>query len=188
MAHERASGQGLLTTMLGIVVLVAVGFAVGLVVGVVSEEPDLVAGHVAGRSTEIDWTAPVQEENVPFSPKIEIEAEEIEPAPVLIAEAGVREPAIESTPEKLPAVAAAPNSGEGFAIQVGAFGTESAARAMEARLEDAGYGVHLVAPTTDNRWRVRVGPIWGKGEAEAVARRLKTEEGLPTWVIAEKRS
>ena len=186
MAHERASGQGLLTTMLGIVVLVAVGFAVGLVVGVVSEEPDLVAGHVAGRSTEIDWTAPVLQETVALSP--EMEAEEAEPATVFVVDAGDSEGATEASPEKLPDVAAARSSGEAFAIQVGAFGTEAAARAMEARLQGAGYGVRLLPPTTDSRWRVRVGPIGGKGEAEAIARRLKVEEGLPTWVIAEKRS
>ena len=186
MAHERSSGQGLLTTMLGIVVLIAVGFAVGLAVGVVSEEPDLVAGHVAGRSTEIDWAAPVLEETVASSPSIEIEESE----PVAVVVAGNREsrPATEASPKKLPDVAAARSSEEGFAIQVGAFGTETAARAMEARLQGAGYGVRLVPPSTDSRWRVRVGPISGKGEAEATARRLKVEEGLPTWVIAEKRS
>ena len=59
-AEERAkrqAGQGWLSTLVGVLVLVAGGFVIGLIVGVVSEEPELVAGHVAGRSTEIDWTA-----------------------------------------------------------------------------------------------------------------------------------
>ncbi|MAJ60764.1 MAG: hypothetical protein CBC48_12665 [bacterium TMED88] len=186
MGHERNAGQGLLTTLLGIVVLIAVGFAVGLVVGVVSEEPDLVAGHVAGRSTEVDWAAPVLEEGVALSPGSEIEPVEVEP--VTVVEDGEWRAVAQTTPQKLPDVAAARRSEEGFAIQVGAFGTEAAARAMEARLQGAGYGVRLIPPSTDRRWRVRVGPIWGKGEAEEIARRLKVEEGLPTWVIAEKRS
>jgi cell division septation protein DedD len=53
---KRSAGQGWLSTMLGILVLVAAGFGLGLVVGVVSEEPELVVGHMAGRSDEIDWT------------------------------------------------------------------------------------------------------------------------------------
>jgi len=55
--NKRNAGQGWLSTVLGIGLLVAVGFALGLVFGVVSEEPELVVGHVAGRSEEIDWTA-----------------------------------------------------------------------------------------------------------------------------------
>ena len=112
----------------------------------------------------------------------------MEVEPVTVVEDGEWRAVAQTTPQKLPDVAAARRSEEGFAIQVGAFGTEAAARAMEARLQGAGYGVRLIPPSTDRRWRVRVGPIWGKGEAEEIARRLKVEEGLPTWVIAEKRS
>ncbi len=35
----------------------------------------------------------------------------------------------------------------------------------------------------DERWRVRVGPMGSKGEADRIARRLKVEERLPTWVL-----
>ncbi|MCH2186750.1 SPOR domain-containing protein [Myxococcota bacterium] len=181
MGHVRNSGQGLLTTLLGIVVLVAVGFAVGLVVGVISEEPDLVAGHVAGRSTEVDWTAPVDGESLASAPEAEIERV------VVVSDADWGE-AAETTTQKLPDVAARPRGQATFAIQVGAFGTESAARSMETRLRRAGYGVRSIPPTTDSRWRVRVGPISGQSEAEEIARRLKVEEGLPTWVLAEKGS
>ena len=40
---RRRSGQGWLSTLVGILVLTAGGFLIGLVVGVISEEPELVA-------------------------------------------------------------------------------------------------------------------------------------------------
>ena len=61
MGKARDAGQGILITLVGILLLVTVGFVIGLVVGVVSEEPELVVGHVAGRSTEVDWSLPVEE-------------------------------------------------------------------------------------------------------------------------------
>jgi len=48
-----------------------------------------------------------------------------------------------------------------------------------------------VSPSTGDagaRWRVRVGPMTARDEADRTAARLKTEERLPTWVIAEGRS
>jgi len=46
----------------------------------------------------------------------------------------------------------------------------------------------VLAPSSDDRWRVRVGPIGGKAEAEQTARRLKVEQDLPTWVLRESGS
>ena len=42
MGQAREAGQGILITLVGILLLVTVGFVIGLVVGVVSEEPELV--------------------------------------------------------------------------------------------------------------------------------------------------
>ena len=186
MSQRTESGQGFLTTLLGIIVLVAVGFALGLVVGVVSEEPDLVAGHVAGRSTEVDWTVPDQGEVGSVEVEADGETAQVFPRRTTIEEE--RAEVIEVPREAVPAGGALKRSEEGFSIQVGAFGAESPARAMASRLRDSGYSVILIPPSEDDRWRVRVGPVSGKIEAEQIARRLKVEEGLPTWVIAEKSS
>ena len=172
---RRRAGQGWLSTLVGIVVLVVGGFLIGLVVGVVSEEPELVAGHVAGRSTEIDWTAPRP-------------AGELGPQ----ARSWLGEDADDEAarPNRvMPAVAAAPpsrSSGAGrpkFFIQVGAFADGVTARALAKRLGDGGYPVLVVEPDDINRWRVRVGPIPARVEADQVALRLKSEESLPIWIL-----
>ncbi|MAI26603.1 MAG: hypothetical protein CMN75_11260 [Spirochaeta sp.] len=43
--------------------------------------------------------------------------------------------------------------------------------------------VQVMEPTNDDRWRVRVGPLPARVEADQVALRLKSEEKLSTWVI-----
>lgn len=55
MARSERSEPGWLLSLLGALVLVAGGFLVGLVVGVVSEEPELVVGHLSGQSEEVPW-------------------------------------------------------------------------------------------------------------------------------------
>ncbi len=51
----REGEPGWLASLLGAAVLIAVGFALGLVAGVVSDEPELVVGHLVGRSEEVAW-------------------------------------------------------------------------------------------------------------------------------------
>ena len=73
---------------------------------------------------------------------------------------------------------------ESWAIQVGAFSDRSAAAGLVQSLRDKRYPVELI-PSQDgsDRWRVRVQPIEGRGEAERWAFRLKRDERLPTWLI-----
>jgi cell division septation protein DedD len=83
--------------------------------------------------------------------------------------------------------APAPKQGvAGFAVQVGAFSEKSAAQALAESLRAHGYPVYLSptegAPTS---WRVRVGPMGTRPEAEKTARKLETAEKLPTWVLGE---
>jgi len=170
---RRRSGQGWLSTLIGILVLTVGGFLIGLVVGVVSEEPELVAGHVAGRSTEIDWTAPGNlDEGAPqFQSWPD---EDAHPA--------------DEPQSPMPSVAAAPprinaSARQDFVVQVGAFADGVTARALAARLEHSGYPVLVIEPASDDRWRVRVGPLPARVEADQVALRLKSEERLPTWVL-----
>ena len=189
MGKARDAGQGILITLVGILLLVTVGFVIGLVVGVVSEEPELVVGHVAGRSTEVDWSLPVEETPVrPVSEEDSWPAAAQVDSVVETEVAAVEVGTVTDSPEALPPVSARGALDPSFAIQVGAFGEESPAKGMAERLRKAGYSVMLLPPTEDHRWRVRVGPIAGKSVADELARRLKVEEGLPTWVIAEKRS
>ncbi len=201
-SRKRAAGQGWLTTLLGIFVLVAGGFGLGLIVGVISEEPELVVGHVAGRSTEVDWTAPGASQAPAAG---ELPADRDLPAakeqPPRVAEAGERSaPGAAGSPRAeargLPPVAAAAperasrpkGRSASYAIQVGAFAASAAADEVAGRLRAAGYPVAVLAPSSDDRWRVRVGPIGGKAEAEQTARRLKVEQDLPTWVLRESGS
>lgn len=51
----RNGEPGWLASLLGAAVLIAGGFALGLVAGVVSEEPELVVGHLVGHSDEVAW-------------------------------------------------------------------------------------------------------------------------------------
>ncbi len=207
-SRKRTAGQGWLTTLLGIFVLVAGGFGLGLIVGVISEEPELVVGHVAGRSTEVDWTAPGASQ-APAAGELpaagEAPADRDLPAakeqPPRVAEAGERSaPGAAGSPRAeargLPPVAAAAperasrpkGRSASYAIQVGAFAASAAADEVAGRLRAAGYPVAVLAPSSDDRWMVRVGPIGGKAEAEQTARRLKVEQDLPTWVLRESGS
>ena len=82
-------------------------------------------------------------------------------------------------------VAAAIASGDPWAIQVGAFAEEEAARRLMKTLETKGYPVVLLpSDAASARWRVRVQPLRGEEQARGLASRLKGEEGLPTWVMS----
>lgn len=85
-------------------------------------------------------------------------------------------------------VAAAP-SGSGFSVQVGAFQDRPPAAALSDRLERSGFPAYVAAGAAGSgqRWRVRVGPVRTRAEADKLARRLKGEEGLPTWVVSDAR-
>ena len=87
-----------------------------------------------------------------------------------------------------PSVAAAPVGN--VAVQVGAFGTSQAAERLANSLRSKGFPVY-VSPGTkagDVRWRVRVGPLANRKEAEGTAARLKKVEKLPTWILNEDAS
>ena len=55
-SQKRSTESRLIFTILGVTVWVATGFLVGLVAGVVSEEPELLVDHLAGEGTEIEWS------------------------------------------------------------------------------------------------------------------------------------
>ncbi len=64
----------------------------------------------------------------------------------------------------------------------------SPAASLADSLRAKGYAVYVVAGTGAgaSRWRVRVGPLASREEADGAAARLKREETLPTWVLDEE--
>jgi len=179
-----------------VVVVVAAGFAIGVIAGITWEEPGLVVGYVSGQTEGIDWG---------------VGADDPEAGDLAVDDANPEAPSVAAPPplglRKTSDVAVsdrarsgasagvasvrktAPTSKQptaGFAVQVGAFSEKSAAQALVDSLRAHGYPVYL-SPTEGDpaNWRVRVGPMSTRPEAEKVARRLETAEKLPTWVLGE---
>ena len=168
-ASRRSTAEpGRLATAAGALLLVVVGFAVGLVAGAAFEEPDLVIDQLAGRGERV----PVEEVELPPG-----EAPLREPAAVAAPPPG-------ASPE--PDVSAA-GPRAGYAIQVGAFADESAALKLASELDGLGLRGYVVehGQGEARRWRVRVGPWPSEDEARRVAGRLKSERQLPTGVLEE---
>ncbi len=199
----RDAEPGWFASLLGAAVLIAGGFGLGLVAGVVSEEPELVVGHLVGRSEEVPWTPEVAADAVaPEAGDAAREAETVAaarpqparresaraaelppvaaPPPARRAEAPPRE--VDARPKAAPSAVRS-----GFAVQVGAFADGDAAQGMLRKLRGRGFDAYVIPSEAsgDGRWRVRVGPVPSRGEAEALASRLKSEERLPTWVLTE---
>jgi cell division septation protein DedD len=176
--YRRRRTSGWLATLLGAGFLVLLGFAVGMVVGASVEDPDLIASVVAGQAQEVklppeDTIAdrlgdPAEQASRPFG------AARSEPMPPPVAAA--------PPPEKRRVTAG------GFSIQVGAFREESPAQGLVRQLESGGFKTYIATSDegSGQRWRVRVGPVASRGEADELARRLKRDEGLPTWVVADE--
>lgn len=178
-------GPGWFATLIGAALLLAAGFAVGLVVGAVREEPAMLLQYVTGQTSNLPAPASPPPAEAPGGPPAApsgapppVEASAPPPQPV-IAPAPVREPA--------PTVAAAPPAGARFAVQVGAFSQSSEAERLEADLRKKGLPVYVQPATgaAESRWRVRVGPWPSRAEADAVAARLKSQDKLPVWILEE---
>jgi len=207
----RSSGPGWIATAGGALFLVAVGFSVGLVAGTAYQEPQLVADHLAGRTTEVvleseetlaatpDVAAPAPAGAEPPASALgegALDPETQEPAAPLAAlavpeaEAEVQAE-LEAAPAPAPKPAAKPApmpaAGGSFSIQVGAFGSEPAASQLAAELAKRGYPSYVAEEGEGARFKVRVGPIGSRDEAETISAQLKREHRLPTWILAGKR-
>jgi cell division septation protein DedD len=191
--------NGWLATLAGAAVLVAVGFGVGLVAGTAYEEPELVAQHLAGQTTDValgpvggDFEpAGSLDGDVAAAPPPLAEPEAVLEAPPAPLGAGAldetREESAAAAPGTVPAqkpVLKPAAGGSGFSIQVGAFGSEETARQLAGELGKRGYKTYVTSEGAGARFKVRVGPIASRGEAERMAERLKTEHRLPTWILA----
>jgi len=197
-----------------LVALVALGFGAGFLIGLVSEEPELLIGHLRGQSESVDLaevetdpgsnTGPDAGSDAapdagpvpmaalrPARPPVEglVErAEATAPPAASPPEVSAAAPSAPSTPPRAdePAPAATPvrAPAPAWAIQVGAFADEKAARGLAEDLGRKGYPVEMIpSSSSGGRWRVRVQPVAGEKHARQMADRLKREERLPTWVL-----
>ena len=205
--------------------LVGLGFASGLLIGVLSEEPELVVGHLRGESESVVLLPTEEESTASRATNGPLEAparsghasdlaragsadasvargageadERASAARLALLEVREREAAMRSRPKErsapdLPRVSAAKSedrTDREWAIQVGAFSDEKAARRLLETLRGRGYPTRLLTETGGaQRWRVRVQPVLGKERAQAMSERLKRVEGLPTWVLPMEES
>ena len=167
--ETKKSGPSWIATIAGALLLIVAGFGVGLLAGAAVEEPALVVDHLAGKTTEL----PLPEK-----------------APPRVRE-DVRDAAEAEGPEEAsatPAVSSAPPTG-GFAVQVGAFATGHAADALAVELTKLGHPAYVADEGGNGaRYKVRVGPIASRVDADALADKLKREQRLPTWVLTREQS
>ena len=225
---KRASSPSWLASLMGAVFLISAGFMLGLIVGVVKEEPDLVIGHLGGQSEEVEWSEPgainptpdVSAAGPDFAAGDEFSGtdyhfeqgfeqgtgRDLDAGYDALNDFGIEAPSTAAedqvsrayeAPQPTAVVApvaerAAPQAvtrpGTGsFSVQVGAFAESDKAEGVADDLRSKGFTVYVTpsAGSRDRRWRVRVGPMGTRGEADDLARQLKTREQLPTWVVAE---
>lgn len=79
--------------------------------------------------------------------------------------------------------APAPSLGR-YAVQLGAFSSESRARALRRRVQDAGFDARLARIPGSGLLRVRVGRFDAQGDAEAILRRLR-DLGFTATVVLD---
>lgn len=215
MSASRSGTRIRWVSMLAVgTIVVAAGFAVGIVAGVTWEEPGLVIGWLTGETDGIEWSAdsgnvaelersPESEAipDVAAPPPLGMRNGDATPAAdrhVAIPEAWPPEddshapaPAAVAASRPTPPAPAAParpaaaaKTGK-FSVQVGAFADRAAADELSASLRKAGYSVYLSDSQRGARWRVRVGPHRTREAAEITAKRLEAKQQLPTWVLSE---
>ncbi len=177
---RRASRIGWFRALVVLSLLTVLGFAAGLAAGFLWQEPGLIFAYWSGRTAEVAWGA----DPVPTAdPAPAEEAAAVSaPGPALSGQG--------AAPGALPEVSAAPTRGasvRGASVQVGAFSERASAERLAESLRAKGHPVYVSpgAGAGDARWRVRVGPLASREEAERRAGRLKREEKLPTWVLDE---
>lgn len=177
---EGKGGPGWLVTLFGGALLVVLGLGLGVVVGVAFDEPAMVIGDVAEQGVELPWASSEDAEAPPA------EVAELEP----LGDLGTEDaPAVdvEGDEMKAPSPAAAPTPAGGFAVQVGAFGDSASAERLADELKAKGHDAYVSPGTGGGRWRVRVGPVPSREQAQGLAKTLKADEELPTWVVEEPR-
>lgn len=188
---REGRGPGWIATLTGAALMVVVGFGVGFVSGVAFEEPGLFLRHLRGGTRPIALETPPapdaggqaaasQQGGTGAQPSGSGAPPAASPPPV----AAAPPPAEQSrgAPQALPEP---PPQAGGYAIQVGAFGSPASARRLVQQLRASGLSGYVKQePSGVAPYKVRVGPFSSRDEANAVARRLKREKSLPTWILS----
>ena len=178
MASRRNGARGWLGPLFGLGVLAVVGFMLGLVSGIAVDEPGLVFGYLFGDTEKVAWGSAAEDAALP-----EVAAS----APPPKTAAPTRTPPPAAAARSVARASVAGQTGGRLAVQVGAFSESGAAEELAVRLRGAGFPVYVTPGTASGstRWRVRVGPLATREDADRSAARLKRDEGLPTWVLSE---
>jgi DedD protein len=190
------AGTGWLATLSGALLLLAVGFAVGLLAGTVWEAPDLVMAYLAGRTTELPLAQEISADPVEpaEAPKRESHARPLgaRAVPPELPSAGVAAEGarVSAPPPPPPAEPPAPRPGSpapgGLCDPGGALRDATAAAAAAGKLKARGFSayVHGGEGAGPASFRVRVGPVASREEATRLASKLKSDLRLPTWILS----
>lgn len=187
---ERDGEAGWLASLLGAVVLIVGGFALGLVAGLVTEEPELVVGHLAGRGEQVPWQSELEAEAQAQAEAelADTEAPDSEAVPSLsvrsqgasgraLAEAARPRDYPRDQPRDLPAVGAAPD------VVVRA--TERAELEAVAALRMAERAP--LAPSDRVGFAVQVGAFVDAKAADRVYNQLR-DKGFDAYIIPASKS
>jgi cell division septation protein DedD len=118
---------------------------------------------------------PSAEPPIPADTEVPVDTKAAAPAPPPAAP-----PEPQKAPEKTPAKAPAAGS---VMLQVGAFGDKSTAQTLATKLKAKGYAAFVfTAPTGPLQFKVRVGPMADRAEADKIADRLRKEEGFQPFI------
>jgi cell division septation protein DedD len=191
-SEERTRGNGWKATVaLGAIGIVA-GFTVGIVAGIGWEEPSLVFDYLTGDTEKVDWSsigsATGSEQAVADRPsERSLPAVAASPQKNPLAPRAAAEKARTARPAPAPVSAARePLPGGGYSIQVGAFSDANSAHSLIDSLREKGYLAYMSRGEGEQvSWRVRVGPLRTRADAETTALQLESREKLPTWVLSE---
>lgn len=148
--------------------------------------PETVTTVVIEGSGEKTSEAGAVEEPAPMEPQPAVKPEAPEPA-APVADSGP-DAAPEAEPEPSPAAAAAPSEAapkSGWAVQVGAFGSQDNAIALRDRLRKAGFTAYVEKAqlASGTLYRVRIGPEIERADADALLEKLTRETGVKGKVM-----
>lgn len=107
-----------------------------------------------------------------------------EPAPAQRAPAVQMPAAVEPPPAPAETPAPSPELAA-WAVQVGSFGSQNNALRLRDALREAGFTAYVETPAGDTRfYRVRVGPVVQRDEAQVLLTRLEQEQSLSGLVVS----
>ena len=153
---------------------------------VAPNELDYAARLSDGKTTPATGTA-TPPQATPVEPPTPPETEPA-PEPKTVPPADKKAAAKSATPAPVdktaPAVTPPPAAKAGsVTLQVGAFNDKNTAEKLVTRLKAKGYAAYVfTAPGVPYGYKVRVGPLADKAEADKVSARLKKEEGFSPFI------